>query len=244
MFAAPLPRSITSTSSFAFVECHPTLAPGSSLTDPPRIPLVCGGPFNTGQSPLAQSSAKVIGWRSVAPICAPTTDVIHVAAANVTAHIALRMACIVPLFWSLSASSRPQLTSSDKSSSKLARNSSARDLAHALHRHEHTPPYVDGRDVFRRDVILDRAPGKAEEASGFTDRHGLRCRLFDGRRRGLANAGLQPAQTSADLFADLSPQVPRDGFDDSPWRCLLVSPLSATARRYKVSKTSPWRRDI
>src|SRR5208282_2114800 len=81
-------RNIVSASSFSPVECHPTLSPGFSFTEPPRIPLVCGAPFSSTQSPPAQSSANVIGLlfpacpRASAPIPTSTatlaTPTIHV----------------------------------------------------------------------------------------------------------------------------------------------------------------------
>jgi len=65
MLATPLPCRITRASSFCDVECQPTLSPCFSLTDPPLIPLVCGAPLRSGQSPPVQSSGKVVGPRVV-----------------------------------------------------------------------------------------------------------------------------------------------------------------------------------
>ena len=87
MLAAPLPCSITSASSFLLVECQPTLSPGFSLTDPPRIPLVCGAPFNKGQSPPPQFNANVVGSRFALCSCAASTKQITITAPNVAAQI-------------------------------------------------------------------------------------------------------------------------------------------------------------
>jgi len=75
ILATPLPCSITKASSFPEVECQPTLSPGLSFTEPPRIPLVCGAPLSTGQSPPAQSKAKAIGSRFACSCAAMTPNV-------------------------------------------------------------------------------------------------------------------------------------------------------------------------
>ena len=62
----PLPCRMTRASSFAAVECQPTLSPGLSFTEPPLIPLVWGIPLSNGQSPPAQSRVNVIGSRFTA----------------------------------------------------------------------------------------------------------------------------------------------------------------------------------
>jgi hypothetical protein len=54
---------MTRASSLAEVECQPTLSPDLSFTEPPLIPLVCGAPLSSGQSPPAQSKENVIGSR-------------------------------------------------------------------------------------------------------------------------------------------------------------------------------------
>jgi len=65
---------------------------------PARIPLVCGAPFDNGQSPPAQSNAKVIGSRLASRSCAASTKQITITAPNVTAQIAFRMVAEVPSF--------------------------------------------------------------------------------------------------------------------------------------------------
>ena len=75
IFATPNPSKITSASSFAPVECHPTLCPGLNFTDPPRIPLVCGTPVSNGQSPPAHSKRNVFGPRSRPAVCATTIPI-------------------------------------------------------------------------------------------------------------------------------------------------------------------------
>lgn len=61
MFATPFPCKMIRASSFVVVECQPTLSPGFNLTEPPRIPPVCGLPFNSGQSPPLQFNTNVFG---------------------------------------------------------------------------------------------------------------------------------------------------------------------------------------
>ncbi len=52
---------MTKASSCSPVECQPTDSPGFSFTDPPRIPLVCGTPLRSGQSPPEHASENVAG---------------------------------------------------------------------------------------------------------------------------------------------------------------------------------------
>jgi hypothetical protein len=77
---------MTRASSFAAVECQPTLSPGLSFTEPPLIPLVCGAPLSNGQSPPVQSKANVIGSRLARSSAAMTPNA---TATQITTHTRL-----------------------------------------------------------------------------------------------------------------------------------------------------------